>query len=460
MMRDLYSEEAEFGVIGSMLVDNNLIETIGAMLSHSHFYSEDAARLYMLCLQARSKGIKPDALSLASELEILPSGNHTMQAVAQIQMSVTNAANGEHYANIVLERHQARRLHSIGQQIVSLAKRKGSIVAQIAEAQALVMSADFKTGEPDVYQMHDGTLEVVQELMAIESGEEMPGVDIGLPDLDNIVRKFRPGTLNIIAGRPGSGKSLSANMIAINAAVTRRGGSLMFSLEMSKKELAKRMLSNIGSIDLKDFESKGALKGADLGNKLMAAGEIIKNSDMRICDKPGLSFERMCSIARYEYRVKPYDVMIVDYIGLVTLENNSRIQNRNQELGYISRGLKALSKELNVPIVALAQLNRGIEGRGDEMPKMSDLRDSGEIEQDADVIIINHRKSDEHGRAGLTMSEVVKVRHAAPGGTVIQMRGEYAKFVQADHHSKQLAYEAEEKKKSVKKAASDTSYFK
>ena len=430
-MRNLFSLEAEAGVIGAMILDKSIIEEIGSFLDRSHFYDEDYAEVYATCLRASARGLKIDLVALSDLVEVLPSGALTLAVVGDIQYNVSSAANGLHYAQIVRERFKARQLNQLGQKIIELSKRQGGIADQIASAQAMVMGLDAETEEQDVYQMGDVLQELADDMEEVLNGTAEATVGTGLADVDKLAKGFRKGTLNIVAGRPGSGKSLMANMIARNASIDNEGAALIFSLEMSNKELAKRMTAALSEVTLDDIESSEAIQDNEKSNRLFVSLNKIKNSDLRVCDRPGLEFAKMCAIARYQHRAKPLSVIIVDYIGLVGFGENKRVQNRNQELGAISRGLKQLAKELDIPIIALAQLNRGIEGRTDAMPKMSDLRDSGEIEQDADVIMICHRRDDEHGRSGLTFAEVVKCRHGQVGGTVIQMQGHYARFVLA-----------------------------
>lgn len=430
-MRNLFSLEAEAGVIGAMILDKSIIEEIGSFLDRTHFYNEDYAEIYAQCLRLSARGLKIDLVAVSDAIEVLPSGELTLAVVGDIQYNTSSAANGLHYAQIVRERFKARQLNQLGQKIIELSKRQGSIADQIASAQAMVMGLDAETEDQDVYQMGDVIAELADDMEAALKGTADATVGTGLADVDKLAKGFRKGTLNIIAGRPGSGKSLMANMIARNAAIDNQGSALIFSLEMSNKELAKRMTAAIASVTLDDIESSEAIQDREKSDRLLMALNKVKSSDVRVCDRPGLEFAKMCAIARYQHRAKPLSVIIVDYIGLVGFGENKRVQNRNQELGAISRGLKQLAKELDIPIIALAQLNRGIEGRSDAMPKMSDLRDSGEIEQDADVIMICHRRDDHNGKSGLTIAEVVKCRHGQVGGTVIQMQGQYARFVLA-----------------------------
>ena len=264
----------------------------------------------------------------------------------------------------------------------------------------------------------------------------------------------RVSDLAIIAGRPGTGKTVLGMNLAENVAVRCGGSSLIFSLEMSKAELAKRSLSSVSGVSQGHIESGEAIQESSISDFVVAGFGKLSEADIRICDKGALTFARIAAIARLQHRAKPLSLIVIDYIGLISTEQGSRFQNRNQELGAISRGMKALAKELGIPVVALAQLNRSIESRTDAKPRMSDLRDSGEIEQDADVIIMAHRDDDpKRGGTGITDIDVVKCRHAKPGFTILDFQGDMARFVCVADPSRYQAKEQErapEEKKSIR----------
>ncbi|MNO95778.1 Replicative DNA helicase [compost metagenome] len=259
----------------------------------------------------------------------------------------------------------------------------------------------------------------------------------------------------MIAGRPGTGKTVLGTGMSDNVSIKNGGSSLIFSLEMSHTELAKRTLASAATVRQDLIDSGKALEDEEACLRMSAAVNKVADVDVRLCDKPALSFSRLCSIARFEHRVRPLSLIVIDYLGLIQPDQNSKHQNRNQEVGAISRGLKALAKELEIPIIALVQLNRAIETRGDARPKMSDLRDSGEIEQDADVIIMAHRDNNTpHGEQGLTEFDVVKCRHAKPGMCLLQFQGDYARFVSVANVTKDEYYSSKEKPKARKSSAS------
>lgn len=430
MERDLVSIEAEQGVLGALMHKPDLCESIGAFLDSSDFSDDDHGVLYALILASKSKGHKPDSITLSDIRSELPSGELTIVYASEIMRNVPSAANGAQYATIVKERAYARQLYAVGEQIKELARSRGRIAEQVASAQAMTMSLGDVGERQEIFSMREALIPVFDEMEVRRNGEKEMGLMFGMSDIDRIVRGLRPGNLAIIAGRPGTGKTVLGCNLADRIATQEKRSALIFSLEMSKAELAKRSLSANSEVRQDWIETGEALDHHDAKEDVKAAVEVLSRADIRICETPALPFNRLCAIARFQHRAKKLDLIVIDYIGLVVGDPAWKNQNRNQELGAISRGLKALAKELEIPIVALAQLNRSIETRGDAKPRMSDLRDSGEIEQDADVIIMAHRDmTKEHGQNGITEIDVVKVRHAKPNGCLLQFQGEFARFV-------------------------------
>lgn len=428
--RDLISSEAEHGVLGALMRTPELCEHIGAMLSPLDFGYEDNGVMYSMMLGAHSKGIVPDCISLSDIKTTLPSGELTLVYATEIAMKVPSSANGKHYAKIVLERSKVRKLHELGIQLIEMASTSGNISAQIAQAQQMAMDLVSHEERPDVVYLSQAMLEVVDDIEERKLGNKKMGIDFGLSSLDGILKGMRPGNLIIIAGRPGTGKTVLGLNAAENLSIKGDKETLIFSLEMAAKELAKRSIASVGGIDQNDLDSGAAFDDSDAMARMTTVAAMIRHDRVRLCDKGALPLSRIASIARFENRAKRLDLIVIDYLGLISPEPGSKAANRNQEVGAVSRGLKALAKELEIPIVVLCQLNRGIENRADAKPKMSDLRDSGEIEQDADVIIFAHRDNrTPHGEQGLTEIEVAKCRHAQPGFCLLQFQGKFARFV-------------------------------
>lgn len=445
--RELYSQEAEHGVIGALMIKPELCEEIAAFLGPQDFAYEDNSTLYSMILACHSKQINPDPVTLMDLRQDLPSGEMTIIYAADIMRNVPSAANAITYARIVLERSTARKLQSLAMQISEIAQSQGKIADQVAQAQALIMSLNVGEDKPDFKQIGVVLDELMDRIELRRSGQGDLGLDFGLEDLDKIIRGIRRSHLIIIAGRPGTGKTVLGMGLAERSSIIHGKNTLVFSLEMADIDLAQRTLASVSDIRINDIETGDAFDDPETAGKIMSAALKLKNSNLHICEKPALMFSRICNMARFQHRAKPLDLIVIDYIGLIVGDPSKNIQNRNQELGAISRGLKALAKELNVPVVALAQLNRGIEGRTDPRPKMSDLRDSGEIEQDADVIIMAHRDmQSERGVNGITEVEAVKVRHAKPGFCLLQFHGDRAKF----ENAVQSNYEDREEERAAK----------
>lgn len=430
--RDLVSTEAEHGVLGALMIRPDLCEEIGAFLSAADFSDDDTAMMYTLILSTHSKGIRPDPITLSEMLEVMPSGDQTIIMAATISRNIPSAANAIPYAKIVVERSVARRLYVTGQRIMELACSKGSLPAQVAEAQQSLFDLSVNEDVPDVRHYKDMLEGILDEMDDRLNGRLEIGLDFGLADLDGIVKGLRPGNLVIVAGKPGTGKTVLGTNLADRISSKEGKSSLIFSLEMPGAELVKRALAAAGSVD-KGWIDTGGSSSDEYWSALSTAVETLKRSDVRICDKGALTFSRICNIARFQHRAKPLHLIVVDYLTLIRADKDDRFGTRSQEIGSFTRGFKALAKELNLPIVVLAQFNRASESRaaGESKPRMSDLRDSGEIEQDADIVILGSRSDDERGRNGITTWDVAKVRHASPGSCVLQFQGQFQRFVSA-----------------------------
>lgn len=446
--RPLVAPEAEFGVVGALMHKPELIESIGSIVSPADFYDQDVADLYSMILAARSAGRPADPVSLSDIRFELSSGELTLVRASEIMRDVPSAANGTEYARIVVERSKARKIALIGQSIIDMASHARPLAGIIADAQEAVLALNSEDDEPDVIMLRDALGPVVDEMDARFNGEGINGHSTGLADLDALVQGLRGSHVIIVAGRPGTGKTTLGMGIAENLTIREGKSALIFSLEMSAKELSKRSLSSSSAVTLGNIDTGQAMSDGEQITRITGAVHKMSTADLRICQKGSLPLSRIRNIARFQHKAKPLDLIVIDYIGLIAPEAGSRQQNRNLELGTISRGLKAMAKELNVPVMVLAQLNRSIETRAAKKPQMSDLRDSGEIEQDADIIMIAHRDADSDlGRSGVTELDVVKHRHSSVGHCLLQHQGEFARFVNyAGRREQQQEYQEKPQK--------------
>lgn len=449
--REFYSTEAEQQVVGCLMLKPELCEEIGAKVQASDFSDADLGDLYLMILALHAKGIRPDAVSLSDYKQSLPSGESTIYLAGMIQSSVVSAANAKHYAKIVMDRALARRTFSAIQSMLDQLNEPGDISALIGQWQQTLLDLSSSDGSPDVYTYADILPALIDMVDERYNGKEPEGVSFDLPDLDAIIKKLRPGNLVVIAGKPGTGKTVLGTTLADKVSIKSGDGAMVFSLEMSKEELTNRSLCAIGSIDKTKMDT-GKLDDDDWP-RLTSAVNTLSMADVRICERPALTFSRLCNIARFQHRAKKLALIVIDYLTLIRPDANSRHASRSAEIGSFTRGLKALAKELGIPVVVLAQLNRAADGRADARPRLSDLRDSGEIEQDADVVILGYRDDkSEEGKSGLTEWDVAKCRHAKPGICRLQFQGHHQRFVSAE---KSDAYSYERNARKTKSAMAD-----
>lgn len=429
MTRQLVSVEAEQGTIGALLLNNELIEEVSSIVSPLDFADNDLAEIYLIILSLRGNGKPADPIAIGDIKQTLQSGNNSMVTVVDIIRSTPSSAHALTYARIVKERSQARKIFRIADQIKSMSQESRPINDIVADIQNLTLSLDSANEEAEVCSLAEALGDVIDKVDDRFNNRGMNGLETGLTDLDKIVKGLRPSHMIVVAGRPGTGKTTLAINIAEHNAYRHNKSCLIFSLEMSKSELAERSLASFAEVTIDDINSGDVLRNNESINKLTCGAGKIKESDIRICDKPALTASRIRTIARFQHKIKPLDLIVIDYIGLISAEGNNRNSNRNLELGVVSRAMKAMAKELNIPVIVLSQLNRNIESRADKRPQMSDLRDSGEIEQDADIIIMAHRDNTEEGQNGITELNVIKHRHAQVGYCQAQLQGMYSRFV-------------------------------
>lgn len=344
--------------------------------------------------------------------------------------SVPTAANAGWYAQIVREHAIRRRLIEVGTQLVQMGYQTDNpddIAEIVNKAQALAMTLDHtEVDEDEDLTLADPYFEVID---SIENGTK-PGLPTGFRDLDALTHGLHPGQLVVIAARPAQGKSLLAENIGRYIATRQDKPVGMFSLEMSRFEIAKRAISAEGVIPLHHL-AHGHMTEDDW-RRLHERTSRIPAAKIHVDDNPAHTISTIRSKARRLKVKHSIELLIVDYLQLMDPDDKSRSDGRRQqEVAAISRGLKLLAKELMIPVVAVAQLNRGPEQRADKKPMMSDLRDSGAIEMDADVVILIHREAAyeaEHPRAGEADLIVDKNRSGPKGVLTVAFQGHYARF--------------------------------
>lgn len=405
--RPPWSEEAEQAVLGAMLLDADAFMRAAEHVDDTMFYLEGHRRLYRAMFAITERGGAVDTVTLANELnkrdELESSGGR--EYLSYLLEAVPTTANVEYHARIVKEKALLRRLIEVSTEIVGEAfdaREDANKLLDLAESRIFSLGqSKERTGFSRIKELLWPAMEKLEQLAQRESA--ITGVPSGFRDLDNMTSGFQPADLVIIAARPSMGKTAFVLNIAQHAAITNKTPVAFFSLEMSKQSLVQRMLAAEALIDAQHLRKGGRGLDESMPRLAQAAG-ILAHAPIFIDDTPGLGLLEMRAKARRLSAEHNLGMIIVDYLQLMTGPASS--ENRQQEVSQISRGLKALAKELSVPVLALSQLSRAPEQRtGDDKgrPQLSDLRESGAIEQDADVICFIFRQEvygerDETGR--------------------------------------------------------------
>jgi len=393
-----HSIEAEQSVLGGLLLDNSAWDKAGDILTDDDFYRLEHKLIYA-AIGGLINGSKPaDIITVFEQLQSLGKaedcgGLTYLNALAQ---SVPSAANLRRYAEIVRERAVLRKLVAASDEIATNAfNPQGRPVSQIldeAESQIFKIGEEgskSRQGFKSMDQLVVALIDRVNELH--ENGaEEVTGVRTGLYDFDRMTAGLQPGDLIVLAARPSMGKTALALNIGEHVAVAEGLPVVVFSMEMGAAQLALRLVGSLGRIDQSNLRT-GRLRDDEWG-RLSEAVEKLSKVSMFIDESPGLTPSEVRARARRQARIcGQLGLIIVDYLQLMTGSGGTSEENRATVLGEISRGLKGLAKELKCPVIALSQLNRSVEQRTDKRPMMSDLRESGAIEQDADVIMFIYR---------------------------------------------------------------------
>jgi replicative DNA helicase len=433
-----WSREAEQAVLGAMMLDQDAALRAVELLDDTAFYQEAHRRLYrgMTALTERGDVIDPvtlrDELVRRGDLD----GAGGMEYIATLIDVVPTAANLTYHARIVREKAVLRRLIETSTEIIQLAYEGTDPAGEILDAaeHRVFQVSQMRHGE-DFVRLKEllwPTMERIEMLQ--RGGRAVSGVASGFLDLDELTAGFQPGDLVVIAARPSMGKTAFALNVAQHAAIEHGAGVAIFSLEMSKEALVQRLLCSEGLVDAQRLR-RGQLRDEDYPKLARAAG-LLGTAPIWIDDSGMLSPLEMRSKARrLKAEHESLSIVIVDYLQL--MQGPPDAESRQQEISHISRSLKALAKELDVPVVALSQLSRAPEQRsGDHRPKLSDLRESGAIEQDADVVLFIYRDEvykgpeDDKGNSleGLAEMIVGKQRNGPTGTVPLYFKKEFTRF--------------------------------
>jgi replicative DNA helicase len=420
---------AEQSVLGSMLLNKDAIaESLQSVKAHD-FYRPAHEAIFSAILDLFGRGEPADAITVADELtkrgEITRIGGASY--LHELVQSVPTAANASYYADIVHERAVLRRLVEAGTRIVQMGygQGEGDVEDIVNRAQAEVYAVAEKRGGEDYVVLSEVLDQTLTEIEAAAGRtDEMIGVPTGFIELDELTHGLHPGQMIVVAARPAVGKSTLGIDIVRTAAIKHNLASVVFSLEMSRTEITMRILSAEATIQLQDLR-KG-LKGQEQWNKLARIMGKIGDAPLFIDDSPNMSLMEIRAKARRLKQQHDLKLVVIDYLQLMS--SGKKVESRQQEVAEFSRALKLLAKELEVPVIAISQLNRGPEQRTDKRPQMSDLRESGSIEQDADVVILLHRDKSDPERDGEADVIVAKHRNGPTKDIVLAFQGHYSRF--------------------------------
>lgn len=423
---------AEASVLGAMMLSKDAIADVVESLREHDFYKPSHATIFGVILDLYGRGEPVDALTVSAELQRKGESARVGGApyLHTLVQGVPTAANASYYAQIVHERAILRRLIEAGTRIVQMGYQgQGNVDDVVDRAQAEVYDVTDKRTSEDYQKLSELMGDALTEIEAIGNrGGERVGVPTGFEDFDRLTNGLHPGQLVLVAARPSIGKSTLALDFARAASIDHGLTSAFFSLEMGRNEIVMRLLSAEAGVSLHNMRS-GMMSDTDW-DKLARKMASVSEAPLFIDDSANLTMMEIRAKARRLKQRHNLKLIIVDYLQLMT--SGRRVENRQQEVSEFSRQFKLLAKELEVPVVALSQLNRGPEQRTDKRPLLADLRESGSLEQDADVVVLIHRDDAydrESPRAGEADLIVAKHRNGPTSTVTVAFQGHYSRFV-------------------------------
>lgn len=446
-----HSIESEQSVLGGLMLDNGAIDRIST-LRPEHFFRDDHRRIFTAICTLIGAGKPADVVTVFDALEQSGDAERVggLAYLGEIANNTPSAANIHRYAETVTDRAVLRALMSAGDEIAHRAMQAGETSEKLDFAQARVMELCDSGVSREPRTVQEVMIQCVDRIQSRYDSDTPPGLETGFADIDARGRVLHPGNLIILAARPGMGKTALSLRIAANVAESG-APVLVSSMEMQAEQLGDRMLSCLGRIPMSGLMGERALNDADWG-RMTAALSRIHEMPLTIDDEAALTLWDIRTKARQAKRkMGGLGLIVIDYLQLMRGEGD----NRTQEVGSISRGLKALAKDMGVPVIALSQLNRGVEQRPNKRPVMSDLRDSGEIEQDADVVWALYRDEvyfDNSPYKGLAELLWLKQRNGQSGGfTPLAWDGSTVFYGNADRDAYRQAAElaAESSRRSI-----------
>ena len=428
-----HSIEAEQSVVGAMLMDRDAITTASEIISGEDFYQTAYGVVFDSVVELFNEGKPVDLITLQNRLKEkdVPEEISSLEFVRELVAAVPTSANIKYYAEIVAEKSLLRKMIKMNDEITNacyLAKEPVEAIMERTEKQVFELVQN--RGASDYVPIRQVVLNALEKIeKASKSKGTVTGIPTGFIDLDYKTSGFQPSDFILVAARPSMGKTAFVLNIAQHVAFRQNKTVAIFSLEMSKEQLVNRLFSLESYVDAQLLRT-GNLKDSDWEKLIEGAGTIGK-SNLIIDDTPGISISELRSKCRKYKLEHGLDMIIIDYLQLMSGSVGKRSDSRQQEISDISRSLKAVARELNVPVISLSQLSRAVEQRPDHRPMLSDLRESGAIEQDADVVMFIYRddyyhKDTEH----INEAEIIiaKQRNGPIGTVTLTWLPQYTKF--------------------------------
>lgn len=427
-----HSMEAERSVIGSMIMDRDAIVVASEILSDEDFYQKQYGILFDTMIELNNEGKPVDLVTLQDKLKEknVPPELCSIEFIRGLITAVPTSANVKHYATIVKEKAVLRNLIKVTESITNDCYLGNESVEELLEVtEKKVFDIVQNRGSTDFVSIQDVVINAIESIEAASKSKgTVTGIATGFYDLDYKMAGLQPSDLILVAARPSMGKTAFVLNIAEYVAVKSGITTAIFSLEMSKEQLVKRILAMNSKVDSQRIRSGELLD--DDWVKLVESANAIGNSNLIIDDTPGISIGELRSKCRKFKLEKNLGLIIIDYLQLMS--GGKKAESRQQEISDISRSLKALAREINAPVIALSQLSRAVEQRPDKRPMLSDLRESGAIEQDADVVMFIYRDdyyNHDSEEAGISEIIIGKQRNGPTGTVKLGWQSQYTKFV-------------------------------
>lgn len=428
--------DAEMSLLGAVLIDEETLADISEHVSSIDFYDKRHATIYGAMMRLYEKHKPVDLLTLTDELkrkdelEIIGGSAY----LTELTNYVPTAAHAEAYAELVAQKAIRRRLIKASADISELGYNEDTNVQELLEkAESELFSVSDQSLKQDLVSLESILTESFDRMEELHRNKgSLRGVRTGYRDLDNMTAGLQRSDLLILAARPAMGKTTLVTNLAYNVATIAKQPVLFFSLEMSKEQLVDRMLADASGVDAWNIRT-GNLSDEDFSKLSEAMGEMAE-APIYIDDTPGVSVLEMRTKARRAAHEQPLGLIIVDYLQLMQAAGRSD-GNRVQEVSEISRGLKLIARELNVPVIALSQLSRSVESRSPQIPQLADLRESGSIEQDADIVMFIYREAyynPETERENITDLIIAKHRNGPTGKVELYFHPERLRFMSLD----------------------------